>query len=135
MKPDAEWRLFRIGGVIAIYVFAFFSGFYLHGAPTDIQVNIEYTNGILAATGILFGIWAIVLGRKPTTIIRKFLFKNSAKELFFYSLFFLVMDAVFLALTAVNAFSPVVTLFMVTVAFVYTALFLAHTLNYYIFED
>ena len=128
-------------GLIVIFAVGLFFGFYANGKPTDIQVNVEYTNGILTATGILFGIWTIVLGRKPTIIkdqrdaTKKFQIENYVKEEFFFSLFFLVMDVTFLAFTAVNAFSPLVTLLMVTSSFVYTALFLSLSLYYIVFKE
>jgi hypothetical protein len=138
-----NWKV----GLIVIFAVFIFLGFIVNGQPDDIQINMEYTNGILTATGILFGIWAVVLGTNPKPIInkrdttKKSIFKNNVKELkdvkepFFASLLFLVMDVICLALTAVNVFSPHVTLLIVTTSFIYTALFLAMTLNYYIFED
>jgi len=89
-------------------------------------VNPEYFSGILGASSILFGLWAIVLQQKP---------KEEDKRLFdyylvffFISLFHLIESVIGIALTAVNLFSPTFALYIGTSSFCFNALMLGFSI-------
>jgi hypothetical protein len=118
----------------------FFLGWSVHGTNQDYPVNVSYINGILTACGILFGIWVLVLGNRPkkgdvSNPIKLRLFRTTVKDFFFFCLLSLVMDVLAIAFTAIDIFSPVITLFMVTMTFGFTALFLSLSVYTYIFWD
>ena len=84
-----KWRrsLFIASLAIIILVF-FFIG--LYDSPISIftrenafEVEAEYLSGILSASSILFGIWAIVLEKKPENVVYKWLFEHVTGKGFF----------------------------------------------------
>ena len=115
-------------------------GLYNSTSKSDIQINSEYINGILTASRILFGIWAVVLGIKPTKTetcdkkTKEWQYKTIVSETFFFGFLFLIVDVLFLTLSAVNVFSQEVTLFFTALTFFYNALCLTITLHYYVFK-
>ena len=70
---DNKMGLFKKISFICIalsLIICFLIGFYdspipLENRETRININPEYTNGILTASGILFGMWIILLERDP----------------------------------------------------------------------
>ena len=52
--------------IFSIFAYGLYdSPFSAANADSDFKVDAEYLNGILTASGILFGIWVIVIERKP----------------------------------------------------------------------
>jgi uncharacterized membrane protein YjgN (DUF898 family) len=116
----------------------------------DLNVDPEYLSGILSASGILFGIWAILIQKKPKEITRAI---SSTKELgekefkamlekvayekiifpyFLTALGFLIVSVIVVCLTGLNLFSSAWALFFCTFSFIVNAIFLTFTLRYLI---
>jgi len=102
---------------------------------TDIKVEAEYANGVLTASGILFGIWAIIIGNKPKgsstqAKVEKWL-RTLTCEIFYLCLGFLILAVLFLTLTAVGLFSSVLSLVFSAFSFITNALFLTISVQHY----
>lgn len=103
---------------------------------SDLKVDAEYINGILTASSILFGIWTIVMERKPEgrEIIKSEHEHLIMSELFFIPFAFLVISVIFVSLTAVNLFSSQFTLLVCALGFATNAIFIAFALHFYKFK-
>jgi len=101
---------------------------------TDFKVDPEYINGILTASGILFGIWAIIIERIPKEEHKKRLYKISIKG-FWLPFAFFVVFVLLLALTAVNFYSFHLTVIVGTISFLVNAFFLTLALYLYKFRE
>jgi len=104
-------------------------------AEEDIDVEAEYFSGIITASGILFGLWAIVLERKPKDKTKKRQYETFIKETFLVSLLFLIMSVVVIALTAVNFYSSSYALFINTLSFCAVASFFTITIYFSKFKE
>jgi len=107
---------------------------------TDIKVEGEYANGVLTASGILFGIWAIVIANKPkgTSIqafVEKDLFRKITFESFNLCLGLLILSVWFLVLTAIGCFSSVLSLLFSALSFSFNAVFMAISIQHYAVMD
>lgn len=105
----------------------------------EINVDAQYTNGILTASSILFGIWAIVIERKPEGKTSeaersRWQYENIIPNSFFICLSFLVFSVLLMALTALGAYSPMWALVVNTIGFMLNVVFLSMTLHYYKFK-
>jgi len=111
----------------------------LYGSPLygfgDSKVDVEYINGILTASGILFGIWAILIERKPKERTKKWLYETVISESFFFSFAFLITSVLLVCLTAVDIMSSLVTLFVSAFSFFINAFLIAFTLHFYKFRE
>lgn len=105
--------------------FAYNSGF---------QVQPEYLTGILSASSILFGLWAIIIERKPEGIFQESTYYKSIPDLFWVSLILLITSVMLVLFTAVELFSSSFTLVVCVLSFVLNAFFLSLALHYYIFR-
>jgi len=106
-----------------------------YNAEIDIEVDAEYINGILTASGILFGIWAIVIERKPKESVQKWLFGTAIKDCFLIAFIFLTLTVFFVALNALNLFSSLFTLVACSISFFINAFLIVLSLYYYHFRD
>jgi hypothetical protein len=72
------------------------------------SVGIEYTNSLLTVVGILFGVWAIILGNnaKNQNSMNKFIYVNIVLPAFYFSLGLLILSVTFLTLTGFGLYSP-----------------------------
>jgi hypothetical protein len=87
---------------------------------TDPEVAPAYLNGILTASGILFGIWTIIIGKDPESELKKVL-SPTVGQLFTFGLVLLVSSVVFVVLTALGTFSSAVALVFCAMSFVTNA--------------
>jgi len=101
----------------------------------DLHIDPEYLNGVLTASGVLFGFWAILMEkrlRKPeppkdTIDVLKLEVFSRGMTCFFVALVFLIASIVYVCLTALNLFSSEITLIFEVVSFAINASFLALT--------
>lgn len=105
------------------------------GLPKDFKVDVEYINGILTASSILFGFWAILIERKPEERTKKLVYENFITKAFFFSFAFLVFSVLSMHFSALNIISSVETLVINTISFCLNAYFLTVTLYYYKFKE
>jgi hypothetical protein len=121
--------------------------FWLYDSPfayvtreKDIKIDAEYINGILTASSILFGIWVLVLGIKPFESqvydkkTREFLRKTVVRESFFFCLFFLGANVLFVFLASLSLLSQLFTITFTGLSFLLNVAFLTLTLDFYIFK-
>jgi len=106
-------------------------GLGLMGLPTNFEVDIEYLNGILTASSILFGFWAVILGRSPGDIKEKYLYKYGISKIFFFNIAFLAISVIAVFFSATNKLSSVIALFLVTLSYFSNLFFLVLHLYYY----
>jgi hypothetical protein len=130
MKPPA--RLLMIFLVIITFFFGFRDSPSFN--PNTFRVEPAYLNGILTASGILYGLWAVVIGREPKTELKKWQYSNVVRELFFDSFFFLVFSVVYVSLTAVNVFLSTWALLFCVSSFLVNALAIFITFYFYKFD-
>jgi hypothetical protein len=98
---------------------------------TDLVVEPEYLSGLLSASGILFGLWAIFIGNKPKERVAKHGYENIIFPSFFTSLGFLILSVILVSLSGVKIFSPTYALLFCALSFILNALFLTLTLKYF----
>jgi len=101
---------------------------------TDFEVDPEYINGILAASGIFFGIWAIIIERVPKEEHKKRVYKISIKG-FWYPFAFFVVFVLLIPLTAMNFYSFHLTVIVGTISFIANTIFLTLALYLYKFSE
>jgi len=133
MNPPWRNPLFFL--FVIIIAFSFIFGLYDSPVynPDTFKVEPAYINGILTASGILFGIWAIIIGKEPETEPQKRQYLIIG-EIFLNSLMLLVFSVVYVALTAMNSFSPKVAVFFCMGSFIMNACSIAFTLYQYKFK-
>jgi len=126
--------------VLTIVIGLYGSPFAVDTSQSDVTIDPEYINGILTASSILFGMWAVVLGMKPFESevydkgTRKFLHKTAVRDTFFFCLFFLVADVLLIFLVSLGVFSQVITILFTALTFIFNVIFLTMTLYFYVFE-
>lgn len=98
------------------------------------QVQPEYLIGILSASSILFGLWAVIIERKPEGIVQESTYYESIPELFWFSLILLITSVILVSFTATELFSSSFTLFVCVFSFVWNAVFLSLALHFYMFR-
>ena len=123
--------------IYALFFLWLFIVFGLYDSPwaivnrkTDLKVEPEYISGILSASGILFGIWALFIETKPKDRIAKWNLENLIFPIFFTSLSFLILSVLLVFLAGLNLFSPSFALGFCTLSFVLDALLLYLPLRY-----
>jgi hypothetical protein len=145
-------------GFAYIFVLCFSIPFLILGIllSGQIQVSAEYTDGILTASSILYGIWGIVItltkpnkkemSKKPEEEteeetfekeferIREYVYKNVMPLGFFIMLLFLCIDVFFVVLVSLNIFSQGIALFYTALTFFLNALFLWNNLENLVFQ-
>jgi len=97
----------------------------------DMQIDPEYLNGVLAASSILFGFWAVVYQMRAPERNTDFFENGFHFKMFGYinsALLLLVISVVFIVLTAFNMFSSAHTLIFEAFSFSVNVLLLASTL-------
>jgi hypothetical protein len=134
MNPP--WRNPIFFAFVIIIAFLFIVGFRDSPVsnPDTFKVEPAYINGILTASGILFGIWATIIGKEPETEPQKREYPIIG-EIFLVCLMLLVFSVVYVALTAVNLFSSRVALSLCMVSFIMNASSIAFTLYIYKFKN
>jgi len=105
----------------------------IYGLPIGFEVNPEYINGILTASSILFGFWAVLIERQPKERTERFRYKILLEN-FFFSFTFLMLSVVMIYFAALNKLHSVFALSFCLVSFMSNAYFLAMTLYYYKFK-
>jgi len=136
---------FSIGDVTP-YIFGlllaiiFILGVY-YGLQEEFRIDVEYINGILTASSILFGFWAILIERKPKeepnqwqSRVKKWQYKLAGTS-FYASLFALMLSVLLMYLSALDVLSSVFTLMACVTSFYFNAYLLAMTLYYYKFKE
>jgi hypothetical protein len=101
---------------------------------SNFQVQPEYLTGILSASSILFGLWAIIIERKPKGVVQESAYYESIPTLFWFSLILLITSVVLVSCTAVEFLSSSFTLLVCVVSFVWNAAFLSLALHFYMFR-
>lgn len=129
MKQYLPWMILL---VIFTFIYGFLGSPSLN--PNSFKVEPAYLNGILTASGILYGLWAVVIGGKPETELKKWQYLNVVKEVFFFSFFFLVFSVIYVALTAANLFSSTWALYFCTASFLLNAFSIFLSLYFYKFS-
>lgn len=102
---------------------------------SDFEVEAEYINGILTASGILFGLWFVVIERKPKDGFKRWQYEHNISESFFFCFAFLIISVLLVALTAVNLYSSVFALLFCTISFIINTCIITLTLYFYKFKE
>ena len=134
-KPkEVHWRSRRLFIAILSIVLLFFFLIGLYDSPLSVftrenefRVEAEYLSGLLTSLSILFGIWAIMIDKKPENVVYKWFFEHVAGKGFFISFGLLVISIIFVSLTALNLFSPTISVIFCTLNFCYNALIISIT--------
>jgi hypothetical protein len=113
-------------------------------SPGLFKVEPPYLNGILTASGILFGIWAAVIGKGPETRNRartgsetdtqKWRYSTLVRDGFFIAFCYLVCSVTSVALTSIDLFWSAAAILLCTISFLTNSVLIALTLYYYIFK-
>lgn len=127
--------------VLFIFMICLLFAYGLYDSPlsvvnrdSDFKVDAEYINGILTASGILFGIWAIIIERMPEEEVKKWQYKHIISKGFWFSFVLLIVSVLLVTLTAVNFYSSTFTLLFCTLSFLMNASILTLTLYFYKFK-
>ena len=88
----------------------------LVGTPQDFEVNPEYINGILTASSILFGFWAVIFRRPSKDIVKRHIYKAYGK-LILINIAILVISTLCIFYSAMDKLSSIDALFAVTLSF------------------
>ena len=113
----------------------------LYGLSKDVEVDVGYMNGILTASSILFGFWAILIKRKPKERTNKWQFEAKKWQYqlvarsFYGSLILLMASVLLIYLSAIDMMSSVLTLIFCTMSLFFNAYLIAITLYYYEFKE
>lgn len=109
----------------------------LYGVPSSFEVDVRYIIGILTTSGILFGFWAILIGRKPgkEEKTKRWQYEHIISKVFFFSFGFLLMSVLMTYLTALNKVSSLFTFLFCICSFYLNAFLVALTLYYYKFTE
>jgi hypothetical protein len=94
------------------------------GISGILEVNVEYINGILTASGIIFGFWTIMLGKEPKNFVEKWLYKNVILRAFWFVFGFFLFSIICVYFSALNKMPSSIALLFVTLSLLYNALFL-----------
>jgi len=95
------------------------------GLPSDYEIQAEYVVGILTASSILFGFWAVLIEKKPGERVEKWLYETVLSKTFFFCFVFLVISVLLTFFTALGKLSSAVALMVCTLSFCENALFVA----------
>ena len=100
---------------------------------SDLSGVAEYTNGILTISGILFGIWAVILSNKPTKkgSTGQFIFKNITMTTFYYSLVLFILSVVFLTMSGLKVYPSTCSLVFSAISCGLIAFFLTSATRLY----
>jgi hypothetical protein len=101
---------------------------------SDFQVQPEYLTGILSASAILFGLWAVIIERKPKGVFQDDTYYNTVSISFWVSFILLIASVLFVSFTAVNVLSSSFALSICVLSFALNAFFLSLTMHFYIFR-
>lgn len=129
MKPD-----------FSLLFFVFYISFAVIGVvgfrdlPPDFEVEPEYISGMLTASAIIFGFWAILIQSKPKERVEKWRFEHVLSKLFFFSFLLLILSVVLSYLAALNKLSSVTALYFCLFSFLTNACFITMALYYHRFE-
>ena len=113
----------------------------IYGLKEGLKVSVVYMNGILTASSILFGFWAILIERKPKKGVKRWQFEvekwqyQIMSKLFYASFTSLLASVLFMYLSALDVVSSVLTLIACTISFYFNAYLVAITLYYYKFKE
>ncbi len=106
------------------------------GRENGLGLDPEYLNGVLTASGVLFGFWAILMEKRlrkpePPDIAGIFEFEafSRAKSCFFVALGLLVASIIFVCLTALKFFAAQIALIFEVASFVISASLLTFIVN------
>lgn len=91
---NMDWGEFKIwlvpfGVTIFLLLLILIVPFALVKLPPT-EVNVEYLNGLLVASSIIFGFWAVILTKKPTGPLEDFTRRSSIKPIGFCFIILLV---------------------------------------------
>lgn len=130
MRLDAG-ILIEIAVAVALLLTLF--GFF--GVPSDFKGEAEYVNGILAASSVIFGFWAIMIEREPEEETKKSMYKGGLFLLsFIISLVFFVIAVITVYLGALNELPYKFTLWFCMSSLLFNTALLIMTLYYYKFK-
>jgi len=96
----------------------------------DKTFDAEYLSGVLTASGIVFGLWGIVLQNKPRREEEP-IYMTSV-EIFLVCFFWLLASIIMIMLSGLGLFSPRVALIFISLTFIVNASFFA--LSIYVFK-
>ncbi|TET26014.1 MAG: hypothetical protein E3J73_05240 [Candidatus Bathyarchaeum sp.] len=106
----------------------------LWGLPEDFEVEPEYISGMLTASAIVFGFWAILIQTKPKERIEKWRYEHVFSKVFFVSFGLLIFSLVAIYFAALNKLWSATALYVCLVSFLSNALFITMVLYYSRFE-
>ena len=92
------------------------------GLPSDFRVEPEYLSGMLTASVILFGFWAVLIQKEPKEDIEKWRFKHLIGKSFFMSFVLLMLSVVVIYYAALDKLPSPVALFLCMLSFLMNAL-------------
>jgi hypothetical protein len=110
-----------------------FLGFY--GTSMNFEGDPEYIIGILIASSIVFGFWAVLIEKEPTDTTKKFFYKHAISIGVYVSLAFLFASVITIFFNALNKLPYIVTLWFCTMSFMFNVFLLIMTLHYYKFKE
>lgn len=113
-RRELDPRIFMI-----VFVATFLGLTYITGSnwPPDFAVEAEYLTGMLTASAIVFGFWAVLIQRKPEERTAKWLYEEVLSTQFFLSLGVLVLSVILIYVAALNKLYSVVALFFAMFSF------------------
>lgn len=119
------------GYVIFLMIVAFLG---LYNLPSDYTVDTAYLNGFLTAQAILFGFWAVVVGREPKDKVQKWRRQNIIPESFFICFILFGCTTISIWFSALGKVPSLCALSISLIGFLMIAFFVALTLYYYTFK-
>jgi len=132
-KVKLDWRIL----LLLVYVVSFLAittvGFW--GLPPSFEVEPEYLTGMLTASAIIFGFWAILAQIKPEDIVEKSIYQHYLSKPLFFSLLLLTLSVVTVYFSALNKLSSVAALYVCMWSFLSNTVFITLALYYQRFPE
>ena len=126
-----KWLLIDYFPILIFFAFFLLTLYSLIGMPSGFEVDSEYINGILTASSILFGFWAVILGKEPKEKIEKHLYKYTTIPTIFIELGILLISVIIIFLSAMKKAPSVLALICVFGSFLFNVIMLVACLYSY----
>jgi Na+-transporting methylmalonyl-CoA/oxaloacetate decarboxylase gamma subunit len=116
-----DLRIIRLLVILTVIIGAPFIIVFLYSIPLDLYIDPEYVSGILTASSIVFGIWALNVGLfKRETSSNRWLSRLPAfnLRLVIWNLWFFGMGVVFLFLSILSIMPTLITVCWIVSGFI-----------------
>lgn len=131
-RKQVDFRIVIWGFVAACFMIMIIS---FHNLSPDFAVEPEYLTGMLTASSIVFGLWAILIQTKPKERVAKWLYEEVLIESFFLSFGLLVISVVLIYFSALNKMSSVIALLFSLFSFLLNVLNITMALYHFKFRS